>query len=230
MNQNQPPYTPALGRAWLTGSYDLAIRLLTRERAWRSALLEQVSPCDGEIIADFGCGTGTFAVMMKQKAPGARIIGIDPDPSVLEIAANKARRAGVDIEWRQGYAVSAGALVGTLDKSVSSLVFHQVPTAGKSKGLAALYRAVRAGGELHIADYARQRGFSRFLFRLTVQQLDGIADTQPNADGELEAIMAKLAGAPVRPVHVCHTLTGAIGLFRILKAGAHKRDELAEAS
>lgn len=158
--------------------------------------------------------------MMKQKAPGARVIGIDPDPSVLKIAGKKARKAGVDVEWQQGYAASAAAFVGTLDKAVSSLVFHQVPTAGKSEGLAALYGAVRAGGEIHIADYARQQGLMRILFRLTVQQLDGIADTQPNADGELEAIMAQLAGAPVRPAHVCYTLTGAIRLFQVVKAGA----------
>jgi ubiquinone/menaquinone biosynthesis C-methylase UbiE len=210
-------FTPALGRDWLTGGYDLAIRLLTRERAWRSTLLKQVAPMEGETIADIGCGTGTLAIMMKRQAPGARIIGLDPDPNVLEIAAAKAKRAGLDIEWQQGFARDARNFASRLDKAVSSLVFHQVPKASKSEGLAAMYAGLPGGGELHIADYARQRGLMRLLFRLTVQQLDGVVDTQPNADGELEAIMAGLSGRAVPSAYVCHTPTGTIRLFRMVK-------------
>lgn len=93
-------FTPALGRPGMTGAYDLAIRLLTRERRWRSALLEQLAPNDRDAILDVGCGTGTFALLVKQAAPGARVVGLDPDPAVLEIAAAKACAAGVAIEWR----------------------------------------------------------------------------------------------------------------------------------
>src|SRR3546814_5099744 len=95
-------FTPALGRAGLAGAYDLAIRLLTRERLWRTALLEQLAPRNGETILDVGCGTGSFALLMKDRAPGARIIGLDPDPDVLHRAEAKARKADVEIEWRQG--------------------------------------------------------------------------------------------------------------------------------
>ena len=38
-------FTPALGQPGLTGGYDLAIRLLTREHAWRKALLRRSLPC-----------------------------------------------------------------------------------------------------------------------------------------------------------------------------------------
>src|SRR3546814_3034863 len=87
------PFTPALGHSRLTGAYDMAVRLLTRERAWRSALLDQVAPQSGETIIDVGCGTGSFAILMKQNAPCARLIGIDPDPDVLGRAAAKANKA-----------------------------------------------------------------------------------------------------------------------------------------
>lgn len=149
-------YTPALGRAGLTAGYDLAIRLLTREAVWRGALLRQVAPQDGERIVDVGCGTGTFAMLLKRAAPGARVIGLDPDPNVLRIAAAKASKAGLQIEWRDGFARDAADFAGRLDKAVSSLVFHQVPSAGKREGIAAMFASVRGGGEVHIADYARQ--------------------------------------------------------------------------
>lgn len=212
---NNTAFTPALGSDRLTGAYDLAIRLLTRERRWRDALLAQVAPGSGETILDVGCGTGTLAIMLKRAAPGARVIGLDPDPEILAIAADKAKRAGVPIEWRQGFAKDAAAFAGAVDKAVSSLVFHQVPPAGKREGLAAMFAAVRPGGEVHIADYARQPGWlMRTMFRLTVQMVDGKADTQPNVDGALETELAALTGRPARPTLVVPTLTGAISLFR----------------
>jgi ubiquinone/menaquinone biosynthesis C-methylase UbiE len=212
---DQASFTPALGRPGLTRLYDLAIRLLTRERTWRDALLRQVSPKEGELILDLGCGTGSFAIMLKRAAPGARIVGLDPDPAVLAIAAAKARVAGVEIEWREGYANQAADLGEGFDKAVSSLVFHQVPLAGKREGIAAMFQAVRPGGEVHIADYALQRNrLMRGLFRVTVQLVDGVADTQPNADGMIEAILSDLTGEETPAERIIWTPTGAISLFQ----------------
>ncbi|TFI59768.1 class I SAM-dependent methyltransferase [Sphingomonas parva] len=209
------PFTPALGRPELTGWYDAAIRVLARERAWRYALLKQVAPRDGEIILDVGCGTGTFAIMLKKAAPGAHIIGLDPDHHVLAIAADKAARAGATIDWRHGSASDAAQLEGTVDKAVSSLVFHQVPVSAKCAGIAAMFEAVRSGGEVHIADYATQpTGLMRMLFRMTVQMLDGIADTGANANGALERILREHQGADARSAQVFRAATGAISLFQ----------------
>lgn len=143
---NDTTFTPALGRSDLTDSYDKAIRLWTRENVWRTALLNQVAPRDGETILDIGCGTGTFAIMMKRAAPDAQVIGLDPDPQILRIAAAKAKQCGVDIDWRQGFARNAADFAGTNDKVVSSLVFHQVPVAEKRTGLAAALTALKPGG------------------------------------------------------------------------------------
>ena len=208
-------FTPALGYSGLTRTYDFAIGLLTREALWRSALLGQVAPQSSEVILDVGCGTGSFAIMLKRAAPAARIMGLDPDPEVLRIAAEKARRAGAVIEWQQGFAEDVASFQ-MLDKVVSSLVFHQVPLPGKRAGIAAMFASVRPGGEVHIADYAMQPSrLMRTLFRQTVQRVDGVADTQSNAEGVLEAILSDQAGLEqVSPVRVVRTFTGAISLFR----------------
>lgn len=172
-------FTPALGRPELTRAYDLVIRLATRENAWRSALLAQVAPQDGETILDVGCGTGSLALLIKKAAPHARVIAMDPDPTVLAVAAAKARRAGVEIEWRRGFAREADAGGERVSKAVSSLVFHQVPVSEKQRGIEAMARAVGPGGEVHIADYARQRSrLMRLLFKV-VQQVDGKENTDP---------------------------------------------------
>ena len=210
-------FTPALGYAALMPVYDLAIRLLTRERRWRGMLLEQVSPQDGESVLDVGCGTGTLAIEIKQAVPGVRVVGMDPDPQILQRARSKAIAAGVDIEWRRGFAHDAAEFAGEFDKAVSSLVFHQVPLEEKYAGLAAMWASVRDGGEVHIADYCRQPDWPmRQLFRL-VQALDGWANTQANADGVIEDYLGELSGSAIVPMMVVRTPTGAISLLKLRK-------------
>ena len=214
----QTDFTPALGRPEFTAAYDLAIRLLTRERRWRSFLLRHVAPQDGETILDVGCGTGTFAIMLKQLAPGARIIGLDPDATVLRIAADKAAKAGVAVEWKQGFAHDAPRIARQVDKAVSSLVFHQVPMQGKRAGVAAIWDSLSLGGAAFIADYAKQsRALDRLLFRATVQLLDGVTDTQPNADGALEQIIKDITGTRPALVDQVATATGRISTFKFQK-------------
>ena len=206
-------YVPALGFSALTPLYDAMLGLATREAVWRSALAKQVAPRAGETIVDVGCGTGTLAIMLKRRAPGARVVGIDPDPAVLEIAARKARDASVEVEWRRGFARDAALLgAAAADKIVSSLVFHQVPTPEKQEGVAAMFDAVRPGGEVHIADYARQTGASRLLFTV-IGLLDGFANTRPNAHGALEELLSVSTRSPVAARRMVPTVTGAISLF-----------------
>jgi len=217
---NSTNFTPALGRPEMTGAYDLAIRLLTREKTWRAALLEQLAPCSDDVILDVGCGTGTFALLIKEAVPSARVVGLDPDPEVLKIAAAKAGAAGIEIEWRQAFAHDADQYGDLFTKAVSSLVFHQVPMEEKRRGIAAMIGAVRSGGEVHVADYARQRStLMRALFGL-VQRLDGYENTEPNARGALEAILADFEPDSARPRGVVCTPTGEISLFRLKVAPA----------
>lgn len=208
-------YTPPLGSGD-TADYDQAIRRWTREQRWRGAMLATLAPHSGETIIDIGCGTGTFAILLKRAEPGATVIGIDPDEEALAIAREKARLADVDIEWRRGFADAVPA--GFADSAVSSLVFHQVPLAGKAAALEAIHAALRPGGRLVIADYGRQRGLMRLLFRLTIQRIDGVEDTQPNADGVLPELVRAAGFVDVQEPFRVATVTGSISLITALRA------------
>ncbi|MCW3837276.1 class I SAM-dependent methyltransferase [Sphingomonas canadensis] len=208
-------FTPPLGTGDTT-DYDRAIRAWTRELRWRGAMLDLLAPRPGETITDVGCGTGSFAILLKQHYPQANVIGIDPDAQALDIARDKAMRAAVAIDWRQGFADALPA--GSADAVTSSLVFHQVPIAGKRSGMAAMYRALKPGGRLVFCDYCRQAGLMRLLFRLTVQRLDGVEDTQPNADGILPGLIAEAGFAGVTERERIHTLTGTIAIFTAHKS------------
>ncbi|MFZ5666034.1 MAG: class I SAM-dependent methyltransferase [Pseudomonadota bacterium] len=210
---NDSGFTPAAGRFAPSSVYDLGVAVLTREEIWRAKLIEILDISPGDRVLDVGCGTGTLAISLKLRHPGIKIVGLDPDPASLSIAQAKAEAAGVEVEWRQGYASDAGKL-GTFDKVVSSLVFHQVPVSEKRSGIEAMFAATKVGGTVFIADYARQgRPLMRTAFRI-IQLLDGKADTQPNADGFLEAELERYAGKPVTALFAIDTPTGTISIFR----------------
>lgn len=212
---NTRDFTPALGRHELTQTYDRAIALMTHERRWRAALLKLVAPREHEIILDVGCGTGTFALMLKAACPEARIIGVDPDPNVLALAKQKADEAGLAVEWREGFGDALGEVTpeGTVDKVVSSLVLHQCSLEVKRAILEAMRTALKPGGRVAIADYGHQRTpLMRLLFR-QVQMLDGFAHTQPNADGVLPGLMSAAGLADIEETRIVPTPTGSISLY-----------------
>lgn len=210
-------FTPAAGVHWLTPYYDFGLTTLTRERLWREALIVQVQPSPDDVIIDLGCGTGSLLVRLAAIEPKAKLIGLDPDRAVLDRARAKIDRVGAKAELIQGFGRDAGWLLGGRDvtKVVSSLVFHQAPMAEKSAALNAAFSVLAPGGALHIADYGLQRtALMRRLFRATVQNLDGVKDTQPQADGILPELIRQAGFVDVAETHVIPTLTGSISLFQ----------------
>ncbi len=206
-------YVPAAPQLWL---YDLLVAVLARASRWRHALLAQIAPADGDVIADVGCGTGTLLALVATAARHATLIGIDPDPAVLERARRKTSAAGVAAELVLGYARDVATIVGGrgVTKIVSSLMFHQVPMSEKRAGLAAMHAALAPGGALHVADYGLQRtALMRRLFRI-VQQGDGYEATEPNARGVLPEMMTEAGFRDVEETMVVPTPTGSVSLYR----------------
>lgn len=208
-------FTPALGRRGLTPLYDAAIALLTRENVWRSALIDSIGAKNGERLLDIGCGTGSLLVRLAAAAPGMDLHGIDPDVDVLRRARAKAASAKAITTFHEGFLTDDFVSShGGFDVVTSSLVFHQVPLDGKRGVLAMMRRTLKPTGRLVIADYGLQRTWlMRALFRATVQALDGVADTQPNADGVLPALIKSAGFSDVREVRVMPTATGSISIL-----------------
>lgn len=212
-------YTPPLGYAFLTPLYDLAIAITTREKIWRKRLVEQLSPRPEEFIIDIGSGTGSLAIATTSASPDVEYIGIDPDKTAVDIARKKAGKAGSQSAFEVGYFENDKPGNGRFaDKIVSSLVFHQTPLDMKQEIFNEAYRRLRKGGEIHIADYGLQsHALMRFMFRITVQKLDGKVDTQPNADGILPILMNNAGFKDVKENKRIATLTGTISLYSARK-------------
>ena len=108
-------FIPALRFKVLTRFYDPVVRLTTRERSVKHALIENARVPQGATVVDLGCGTGTLTVWLKQQNPGARVIGLDADPAILEFARAKADVAGVDIDFIESNASDLPFAAGTVD-------------------------------------------------------------------------------------------------------------------
>jgi ubiquinone/menaquinone biosynthesis C-methylase UbiE len=216
MSQAKRDYVPAAPQLWL---YDFLVAALTRESRWRPALLRQIDPRRTDAIADIGCGTGTLVALIGQTAQPAVLVGIDPDPAILERARCKVAKAGARVDFKVGYAREAAQLLDGhhINKVVSSLVFHQVPMVEKRAALAAMRAALVPGGELHVADYGLQRtALMRRLFRI-VQKGDGYENTEPNARGVLPELMKEVGFSDVEETVVVPTPTGSISLYRAVR-------------
>src|SRR5947209_4218666 len=209
-------FVPAAPQLW---TYDVLSFLLTRARHWRPALLKQVAPAHGDVIADVGCGTGTQLRLLARACPSATLIGIDPDDAIRRRARAKLAGVGTSVELLAGYARdSADLLRGRgVTKVLSSLMFHQVPLEEKRSALSAIYAALVAGGSLHVADYGLQRTPKmRSRFRM-VQKGDGFDNTEPNARGILPDLMADVGFRAVEETHVFETLSGSISIYRAVR-------------
>ncbi|HET7088830.1 MAG TPA: methyltransferase domain-containing protein [Anaerolineae bacterium] len=111
----------------------------------------------GEYVVDAGSGAGADSLIAaRMVGPAGRVIGVDMTPEMLAKARRNAEEAGLtNIEFREGYLESLPVPDGWADVVISNGVLNLVP--GKAQALAEMYRVLKPGGRLQIADIALQK-------------------------------------------------------------------------
>jgi len=146
-------YVPAAGRDWLLPFYDPFVKLVGAEAA-RKTLLDQSAIQSEFRILDVGCGTGSFAIVIKRLYPTVEVIGLDPDSKALARAKRKAERVSISIRLDQGSADQLPYKGGFFDRVFSTFMFHHIPTDKQEKVLSEVQRVLKPGGRLHMLDFA----------------------------------------------------------------------------
>ncbi|MBK7003096.1 MAG: class I SAM-dependent methyltransferase [Rhodoferax sp.] len=215
---SEPNYVPALGYHWLTPYYDAVIGATTRERSFKLALIKQARFAPGHKVLDLASGTGTLAIWIKQHEPQAHVIGVDGDPSILSLATNKAQEARVSVQFDQAMSYSLPYLDKQFDRAVSSLFFHHLSWADKERTARELFRVLKPGAELHVADWgSADNPLMRSMF-LLVQVLDGFKNTQDNVSGKLIPLFEDAGFIDVRQRQTFSTLVGTMALYSAAKS------------
>ena len=146
------PFIPGMGVDWLLPLYDPFTRLLGVGRT-RVTLLAQAQLEPGHRILDVGCGTGSLAVLARQRFPDVDVVGIDPDERALDRATRKARRGGVQVRFDRGFADALDYPAASFDRVFSSFMFHHLAATEKAATLRAVRRVLKPGGSLHLVDF-----------------------------------------------------------------------------
>ena len=147
--------------------YDLAVNLTTlgHARLLRKLTVDNALIKPGDSVLDVGCGTGEVTLLAKKRAKNGKVYGIDPAPEMITVARKKAARKNLDIDFRLGVIEALPFHDGSMDVVTSSLMMHHLPEDLKVRGLAEIYRVLKPGGRLLIADFMRPTGsFVNHLF------------------------------------------------------------------
>jgi SAM-dependent methyltransferase len=126
---------------WGTGRYERTAEQLVPAA---HVVVEAAAPRPGQRVLDVGCGTGNAAVLAAER--GAHVVGVDPAARLLEVAAARARDAGLDVDFRRGEAASMPVDDAAFDVvlSVFAVIFAPDPEAA----FAGMARALAADGRL----------------------------------------------------------------------------------
>jgi len=207
-------YIPALGFHFLTPAYDAVVRVTTRERVFKAALVAQANIGAGQRLLDLACGTGTLAILIKKTCPDAEVVAVDGDVKILDIAQSKARRAGAVIQFDHGLSHELPYPDGHFDCVTSSLFFHHLSWADKQRTARELHRVIRPGGQLHIADWGRATGPLMRAAFLGIQLLDGFKNTRDNVNGRLPELFTASGFVEVSQMQAFYTAFGTMALYR----------------
>ncbi|MBB6350947.1 class I SAM-dependent methyltransferase [Nonomuraea muscovyensis] len=122
-----------------------------REVFTRLAALSGARP--GDRALDVGCGTGYLTrVLAPLIGSAGRVVGVDPSPSMVEYARRRAPE-------NCSYVVGEGQALDLPDRSfdvvVTSLAVHHMPEAERGAAVREMFRVLRPGGRLLVAEFRR---------------------------------------------------------------------------
>jgi ubiquinone/menaquinone biosynthesis C-methylase UbiE len=147
--------------------YDLAVSVTTlgQARRLRKMTVDNALITSSDSVLDVGCGTGEVALLAKRRTKAGKVYGIDPAPEMIAVARKKAARKRLEIDFRMGVIESLPFADASIDVVTSSLMMHHLPESLKVRGLSEIYRVLKTGGRLLIADFVRPTGsFLNHLF------------------------------------------------------------------
>jgi demethylmenaquinone methyltransferase/2-methoxy-6-polyprenyl-1,4-benzoquinol methylase len=139
--------------------YDLTNRLLSLglDGRWRRKAVSVLRPRGGRRYLDIGCGTGDMAIEILRQCPEATVVGIDPAGRMLDIAAEKVRKAALtgSIRLQAGDATELAFEDGSFSGIVTAFCIRNVTR--RARAIRQMRRVLAPGGRAVILELTLPR-------------------------------------------------------------------------
>lgn len=161
MSGSQRPSTPQDVFSTVAGYYDRmnALASLGADRRWRSEAARPLATTEPIDVLDLCCGTGAMGESLRRWCPAARIVGVDANAAMLDVAAR--RRGAHYTRLARTEAESLELPPSSIDLAVLAFGFHDLgrPAEAMERVAAALRPGGRLLGlELTLPDGSTARG------------------------------------------------------------------------
>jgi|KBSMisStandDraft_5_1062788.scaffolds.fasta_scaffold33190_4 SAM-dependent methyltransferase len=151
------------------------LKLVTRSRTIASFL-------------DFGCGAGRSLGFLVSTFPQARVVGYDPSPESIRVAAQRVPQAALSNDWKQ---------IGQqrFDVVFAANVFHHIAREDVSSWLARCGEVLAPHGSLFIFEHNPWNPVTRWVFERCPFDADAVMIPRPELIGlgEAAGLKVKLA-------------------------------------
>lgn len=128
------------------------------QRMWASALIEKIRQHPQTHILDIGCGTGEITADLARMHSGAKVLGIDPNASMLAVAREKFDRIK-NVTWVESYIPNyfeKKARDELYSSVVSFSALHWLSYINLKKTLRASYQTLQPNGRCYFLFAGKQ--------------------------------------------------------------------------
>jgi len=134
---------------WAAGDWDRVAGLIAPVGA---RVIDHVGVDAGQDVLDVGTGTGGN-IAIPAALRGARVVGLDVTPELLEGARQRAADAGLDVEWVEGDAQDLPFEDARFDRVISTFGAMFAPDHARAGGLVGQFNAATDGGAGITSEY-----------------------------------------------------------------------------
>ncbi|MDR2988139.1 MAG: methyltransferase domain-containing protein [Nocardiopsaceae bacterium] len=125
-----------------------------RRRLVYRRIVELSGAGPGDLVLDVGCSSGYLArLLLRAVGRSGAVTGVDPSRAAIGYARRKSRRHA-NMSFTVGAAQRLDFPDGSFDVVTCTLALHHIPEAERADGMAEMFRVLRPGGELLVADFS----------------------------------------------------------------------------
>ena len=144
---------------WTAGDFAEVAKRLAPASA---AMVDELGVRSGQDLLDVACGTGNASIPAARR--GARVTGLDLTPKLVEIARERARAEGLEIEFVEGDAEDLPFDDDSFDRVIS--IFGAMFAPDQQRAADELVRVCRPGGRLGFSAWTPEGLNGRMLTML----------------------------------------------------------------